>query len=449
MDFLNYVKEHRQEIIDSTIELCRIPSMLVKFDAKSQQPFGEHIQKALDFMLDMAKKDGFVIKNIMNYAAHIEHGKGDEILGILGHLDVVPPGDGWSHPPFHPIIKDDKIYARGVMDDKGPTIAAYYALKFLKDLEVPLHKRVRIILGTDEETEWRGINKYLETEEKPTIGFAPDASFPLIYGEKGMINLDLIGTYQDDEIATFTCGERYNVVPDYASCTLNVDKKDAFKAFLKYNNFKGEIIDKNYIIHGKNAHAMQPSLGVNAAFILAKFLNEEFDNPYMKFIEKHLSFDALGEKLNIDFNHPEMKRFTINPGIFVYNKDTVKIGINCRYPKDYDLEKFEKNIKKAARTYGLKYVLERNVPIHYIEKDDPLVKHLMTAYQKITNDMETEPFTIGGGTYARALDKAVAFGMLMPGRKDVVHQVDEYAFIDDLIDATAIYMEAIYALTRK
>ena len=449
MDFLTYVKEHQQELIDTTKALLKIPSVLERFDKDSMMPFGEEIQKALEFVLTLGKTDGFIVKNIQNYAAHIEHGQGEDLLGVLCHLDVVPAGDGWTTPPFQPTIRDDKLYARGATDDKGPSMAAYFALKFLKDLDVTFHKRVRIIFGTDEETAWRGIKRYFEVEEMPTMGFAPDASFPLIYGEKGIWTFDVEGVFSDDGIISFKSGERYNVVPDYAECELQDDLEKAFTSFCSYHGFKGEVKNKKYIIHGKNAHAMQPHLGVNAAFILAKFLNEHYDNLYMQFIEAALSFDPFGEKLKIDFDDEEMKKFTMNPGIFVYNKDTVKIGINCRYPKNFALGEAIDKIKKKLRPFNLTYNEQGNIPVHYVDPNDPLIEHLMTAYQKVTNDMTSKPFTIGGGTYARALDKAVAFGPIMPGRKDVVHQANEYIHLDDLIESTAIYMEAIYTLTRE
>jgi succinyl-diaminopimelate desuccinylase len=450
MDFLTHVNAHRQEIIDETKALLRIPSVLDYFDPNREAPFGQGIQDALMHMLKLAKKDGFVTKNVRNYGAHIEYGEGEEILGILCHVDVVPPGDNWTNPPFNPTVKDGKIYARGAMDDKGPTIAAYFALKFLKDLDVKLSKRVRIILGTDEETGWRGIKEYFATEEMPTLGFAPDASFPLIYGEKGMLTFDVLGEFiEDDGLVSFTSGERYNVVPDLAKAELSIDLSKQFEVFCKYNNFKGEIVGNTYIVHGKNAHAMQPHLGVNAGFIMAKFLGEHLDNPFIKFINEQLSFDAYGEKLKIDYKHPEMKEFTINTGIFSYSKDEVRLGINCRYPKGFELEEAKTKIQKRVKKYKLEYKFINDVPIHYVDPNDDLVLKLMDAYQKVTNDFESKPFTIGGGTYARALTKAVAFGMVMPGRKDVAHQVDEHIFIDDLIEATAIYMEAIYSLAHE
>ena len=449
MDFLNYVREHSQEIIDETKELLKIPSVLDTFDPKSQTPFGKGIQEALMHVLKRAKEDGFVTKNIRNYAAHIEYGDGDEILGILCHLDVVPPGDYWSHPPFQPILKDDKLYARGAMDDKGPTMAAYFALKFLKDLDVHLNKRVRIILGTDEETAWRGIKEYFKTEEMPTIGFAPDASFPLIYGEKGIWSFDIEGKPSNSPLISFKSGERYNVVPDYAECTLDVDLQSEFEKFLKYNDFKGEISDGKYIVHGKNAHAMQPHLGVNAGFILSRFLKENLRDPFIDFIQDYLAFDCFGEKLKLEYKDPEMGEFTMNAGIFEVTNNGSRIGINCRYPKGFDLDEAQLKVTEAAKKKGLNYVFKGDIPIHYVDPNDALIKTLMNAYQKITNDFDSKPYTIGGGTYARALDKAVAFGMVMPGRKDVAHQADEHIFIDDIIEATAIYMEAIYALCHE
>lgn len=449
MDFLSYVKAREEEIIETTKSLLRIPSVLDHYDPKSQTPFGKDIQKALKFMLNLAHKDGFITKNIRNYAAHIEHGEGDDLLGILCHLDVVPVGDGWVQPPFFPYVLDNKLYARGASDDKGPTMAAYFALKFLKELDIPLHKRVRIILGTDEETAWRCMHEYFNTEEMPTIGFAPDASFPLIYGEKGMYTFDVIGSYQNDALLEFRSGERYNVVPDYAECILDIDLKQPFLNFLSYNGFKGEFRDNKYIVHGKNAHAMSPNLGVNAAFILAIFLDEHIDNPFIKFIKEKLSFDPYAEKLGINLFDPEMKDFTMNPGVFKYSEKEVLIGINCRYPKNFDFEATEDKLKKQLKKAQLEYRFKANKPLHYVDPNDPLVKTLMQCYQTVTGDYESKPITIGGGTYARALEKAVAFGMTMPHRKDVAHQANEHIFIEDLIQGTAIYMHAIYELTRE
>ena len=446
MDFYKHVLENKTLIIEKTKEILRIPSVLTEFDPESETPFGVEINRSLHYMLDLAKADSFVTKNVKNYAAHIEYGEGKEILGILCHIDVVPAGDNWSHPPFSPIIKKDKIYARGSSDDKGPTIAAYYALRFLKDLGVKMDKRVRIIIGTDEETGWRGIDEYFKTEEMPEIGFAPDASFPLIYGEKGILSFDVTGKTEDEYLLTFKAGDRYNVVPDYAECTLSVDLKDKFKEYLLYNGLNGEVKDDKYIVHGKRAHAMQPNLGINAAFILAEFLNENINNQFIKYICQFLTFDHLGEKLNINHHDDEMKDFTINPAVYEYQDNKFKIGINCRYPKGWDKDSALINIEASVIGPRFKFKVLNDSPVHYVDKEDELVKTLHNAYIKHTGDDTTPIITIGGGTYSRALKKAVAFGATMPGRKDVAHQIDEFVHIEDLLKATAIYMEAIYQL---
>jgi len=448
MDFYKYVLDNQDLIIDKTKELLRIPSVLTEFNPESEFPFGVEINNSLHYMLNLAQSDGFVTKNVKNYAAHIEFGKGKDIVGVLCHLDVVPEGDNWTNPPFSPIIKDDKLYARGSGDDKGPTMAAYFALRFLKELGIEPNKRIRIILGTDEETAWRGIEEYFKTEEMPSVGFAPDASFPLIYAEKGIYTFDLNGTVDDDDLLTFKAGDRYNVVPDYAECTLSIDLKEEFTKYLSFNGFHGEVKDDKYIIHGKRSHAMQPNLGVNAAFILAGFLNEHIGNDFTKFISSYLSFDHLGEKLKVEHNDPEMKDFTINPAIFEYANKEFKIGINCRYPKGWDKEESVIKIEATAKKYKFKFTEISDNPVHYVDREDPLVKTLHAAYIKHTGDTESPLMTIGGGTYSRALDKAVAFGASMPQRKDVAHQVDEHMYVEDILKATAIYMEALFELTK-
>lgn len=448
MDFYQYVLDHKKEILDETMELLRIPSVLEKFDPESEYPFGVPINDALQHMLQLAKGDGFITKNIKNYAAHIEYGKGKDILGVLCHLDVVPTGDNWSNPPFDPIVKDGKLFARGAVDDKGPTMAAYFALKFLKQIEFEPSKRIRIILGTDEETAWRGIQEYFKTEEQPEIGFAPDASFPLIYGEKGFLTFDVTGQTTDTDLIHFKAGDRYNVVPDYAECTLRVDLKEDFLKHLSFNGLKGEVKDDKYIVYGKRAHAMQPSLGINAAFILAEFLNQHIDNEFIQFINEFLTYDHLGEKLRIDYYDDEMKEFTINAAIFEYDKQSFKIGVNCRYPKGFDKDNTKINLNVAVKKYKFKYDMKQDMPVHFVETTDPLVQTLHQAYIKYTDDTESPLITIGGGTYARSLKKAVAFGALMPGRKELAHQVDEYIFVEDLLKATAIYMEAMYQLAK-
>lgn len=448
MDFYSYVLEHKEEIIKHTKELLSIPSLLEEFDPNSKHPFGKEINDALEYMLDLGKKDGFSTKNLDAYAGQIEYGTGNEILGVLCHLDVVPPGDNWTNPPFNPVIKDGRIYARGAIDDKGPTMAAYFALKFLKDMGIVPNKLVRIILGTDEETAWRGIDYYLAREQMPDIGFAPDANFPLIYGEKGLLSFFVEGHVQDDKLISFHAGDRLNIVPDKASCKLAIDLEKEFKEYLTINNYKGSVEGNVYRIEGRSAHAMQPSKGVNAACLLVDFLKEHTDNPFIQFIDRYFTFDHLGEKLGIDYFDPEMKELTLNPALFELEDGQCKLGVNGRYPNGWDKEHALNIVRQKANDFDFTFRVTTDKVVHYVDPKDPLVQTLHQSYIKYTGDDKTPLMTIGGGTYSRALKKAVAFGPMMPGRDDVVHQVDEYIYVEDLLKATAIYMDAIYELTK-
>jgi succinyl-diaminopimelate desuccinylase len=451
--FTKLVEKNESTLLKRLYGLLKIESVLDRFDPSRNAPFGEGVNEALHYMLDLAKKDGFVTKNINNYAAHIEFGEGEELLGILCHVDVVPANrsEKWESDPFHPELRDGKIYARGAMDDKGPTMAAYMALKLLRDHveDFAPKKRIRIILGTDEESGWRGLKEYFKTEEMPTIGFAPDALFPLIYGEKGFFNFTFEGTYEPGPLVEFYSGLRSNVVPDEAYAILDVDLKEAFERFLGANNYRGSVEGNKYIIKGKAAHAMAPDTGLNAGYLLAQFLNEHIENGFIQVIAEKLLFDALGEKLAIDYYDEEMKNLTMNNGIFRYSKEKVSIHFNCRYPKGYDVPKAEATLKKEAKKYGLEYVFESNRPVHYNDPNADLVQTLLSVYREGTGDLESQPITIGGGTYARSIPNGVAFGMAFPGRIEVAHQANEHVSKSDYLAGTMLYMAAIKRLAES
>jgi succinyl-diaminopimelate desuccinylase len=447
MNWFEVSKEYEKEYIDLVKKLLKIPTVLEKYDPDNlSAPFGKDIKKALDFMLKTAEKDGFVVKNIDNYAGHIEMGEGEEIIGVLGHLDVVPAGGKWHNPPFSAYEADGKIYARGAMDDKGPTIAAYIAMKMLKDQGVKLKKRVRLILGCDEESGMRGIQRYLEKEKMPDVGFAPDAEFPLIFAEKGIYSFNITGEFEDDLIESLNAGERYNVVPD--ECVVVV-KKNLQKEFIKYlqdNKVHGRVYKDTYTVFGKNAHAAWPHLGVNAIYLMAKFLKEHTKNPFIHFIDKYLSDDFLGKKMGIDTYDQEMKELTLNTGFIHFDGKKGEIGVNIRYPRNYKFAEKEKQIIKLAKEFKLEYNLVGNSNPHYVSPDDDLVKNLHQAYMKYTGDHDSRIMSIGGGTYARILKKAVAFGPNLPGQEDLAHQPNEYLVVKDMMTAISIYAESIVML---
>ncbi|QVK16795.1 dipeptidase PepV [Mycoplasmatota bacterium] len=452
-NFYESFKKYHDDFIKDLQGLLKIPSVLTEFNPDNEHPFGDGIHECLEFMMELGKRDHYTVKNVDNYAGHIEVGEGEEILGILCHLDVVPTGDGWKFDPFSATIEDGKIYARGALDDKGPTIVAYYAVKMLLDMGVKFNKKIRIILGLDEESGWRGLNHYLKKEKMPDLGFAPDASFPLIYGEKGILDGIFTGKCDGNGLYQLQFGDRTNVVPEKAVAVVDAKYKDVYETFLNELEFKGEVKDLDdgkvqLIAYGKSAHAMEPNDGLNAGFILLTFLNEQIDNEFVKFACKYLTFDSRMKKSGVDYTNDIMGDLTCNVGVCLYENNKFSLELNFRYPIHTDVENMTKVLKQKAADFNFEYSTDRDSKPHYVDPESDLVKTLHQAYIKYTNDDKSPLLTIGGGTYARNFKNAVAFGPEFPNKEALIHQPNEYADLEDLYKAVAIYAEAIYNLTR-
>ena len=463
IDFKQEVLNHKEDLLKDLFDLLSVRSILGT-DITEETPFGSGPREALDLILSFGKRDGYKTKLVENKAGHIEVGQGEELFGILGHVDVVPVVEAdWTSHPFKPEIRDGKIFARGSLDDKGPTMAAYYAVKLLDKLGVKWNKRVRVIIGSDEETGFRCVEAYFKHEEQPASGFTPDAMFPLVYAEKARATFDhkLKFVSEDGEynykLVKFNGGQVLNMVIASAKAELVgevSDIKEKFENFLALEKLDGEVTVEDTIkltLKGKAAHGSTPQYGVNGATKLAEFLSTlGLDNNgknFVDYIVEKLANDPFGEKLGIDYSDNEMGEATYNYGIIDYDL-LKKVGIvstDCRHPMKFDL---------VARLNGVKV---DNIDIevtstkeaHYVPKDDELVTTLMDVYRKHTGDTKNDAFVLGGGTYARCLKKGVAFGLLFPDKEDTMHQANEYLEVEDLLLATAIYAEGIYKLCCK
>ena len=460
IDFKKEVLNHKEDLLKDLFELLSVRSILGT-DITEETPFGSGPREALDLILSFGERDGYKTKLVENKAGHIEVGQGDELFGILGHVDVVPVVEAdWTSHPFKPEIRDGKIFARGSLDDKGPTMAAYYAVKLLDKLGVKWNKRVRVIIGSDEETGFRCVEAYFKHEEQPASGFTPDAMFPLVYAEKARATFDhkLKFVLEDGnynyKLVKFNGGQVLNMVIASAKAELVgevSDIKEKFENFLAQEKLDGEVTVEDTIkltLKGKAAHGSTPQYGINGATKLAEFLSTlGLDNNgknFVNYIVEKLANDPFGEKLGIDYSDNEMGEATYNYGILDYDLEK-KVGIvstDCRHPMKFDL---------VARLNGVKV---DNIDIevtstkeaHYVPKDDELVTTLMDVYRKHTGDTKNDAFVLGGGTYARCLKKGVAFGLLFPDKEDTMHQANEYLEVEDLLLATVIYAEGIYKL---
>ncbi|CAM3969322.1 dipeptidase PepV [Mesobacillus thioparans] len=462
------VEKRKADLIKDAQDLLKIKSVLDEENSTPEAPLGEGVKEALDFMLRLGEKDGFTAKNVGNLAGHLEFGQGEEIVGVLCHVDVVPEGDGWSSDPYGAEIRDGKIYARGAIDDKGPTMAAYYAMKIVKELGLPLNKRVRMIVGTDEESDWRCVDHYFEHEEMPSMGFAPDADFPIIYAEKGIADYDLVckaaGIEKenfDAEVIEFSSGRRYNMVPDYAKAVLSVqqgqtDVVQRFDEFKRKNELDGKAtVESGRLVlelEGVSAHGMEPDNGKNAGLYMAAFLSElNLDGNSEKFFQftaKYLGKDSRGKEMGVAFADDITGDLTINVGKLSYNTENGgRAGLNMRYPVTTDLEKTKETLQQLLDAEGLAIENFTNSNPHHVDENDFLIQTLKKVYEEQVGE-KAELISIGGGTYARSLESGVAFGPLFPGRPDIAHQKDEYMIVEDLLRATAIYAQAIYELAK-
>jgi succinyl-diaminopimelate desuccinylase len=338
------------------------------------------------------------------------------------------------------------------MDDKGPTVAFYYAMRLIKKLvdqgEITLSKRLKLILATDEETEWRGINYYkTKITEQPVAGFIPDAQFPLIYAEKGIVNVNVTTLIKSNEILEIKAGERFNMVPD--TCSIKIKKMsqlviNQYFDYLQKNNYQGEIVENNLIIYGKSAHGSTPELGISALDLLSSFLLTIFKrDPLLLWLKKYYLADPEGEKLGIKTVDPQLGNLSNNLGVLSYDGEKLIASLNIRYFHGINQAQILEKIKKLKNTTT---EVASGHELLYFAPDSFLVQSLLETYREVTGDSNAQALAIGGGTFARAYPNCVAFGPEFPGRPSAIHDKDEAVLITDLIQATQIYFQALLKL---
>lgn len=449
------IENSKNEIINTLCELIKFPSVSDE-SGTSQYPFGEECNNVLNYVLELGNSMGFKTKNIDAYCGYIEFGEGEELVGIIGHLDVVPANieDGWTTPPFTPSIRDNKLFGRGSIDDKGPVVSALYAMKAIKD-SLSVSKRVRLILGLNEEKSWKCINYYKSHEEHPTIGFSPDANFPGIYAEKGIMSVQLKNKFEikDYTILEINCkNNAINVVPKY--CSIKLKKNYTANSNLKETeNIKLTESDDTLLIEafGISAHSAHPELGKNSIKILVEYLinNFEFTDSYLKTLYEIGLFDIESPRFMSNTKlEDESGILTSNVAILEYINNELIIYINLRVPVSIALDEIFFKYTNLKSTFSNLDVQKLGIqePL-FVEKDNYLVKTLVDIFNKKTNSSSL-PIAIGGGTYARAFPNCISYGATMPGDKDMCHQVDEFIEIDKLILSTKIYADAIYELSK-
>ena len=445
------VLELKDDMIASIQQNMRIES--VRGESAPGAPYGEGPKAALDDVLALGEKLGFRTGQADNRVGWIEYGEGEEMVGILGHVDVVPAGDGWTHPAFGAEIHDGVLWGRGCLDDKGPVIMAVYALKAIRDLNLPIDRRIRVLFGSDEECGSSCVKYYVENGyEMPTIGFTPDAQFPAIFCEKGTSNF-LAGTkiYNKGEIDVeyFGGGVAANVVPPVCKLIVNGPLKVTPEEGITVTEENGKTIVE---ATGFSAHGSTPELGVNA---VVKLLNAVKENDFggdfqqlVNFILEEIGNETNGKSLDILYQDEETGETTVNLGVVKYDGEEMSFTLDIRYPKNGDAEVIDDKVINRINSYNFDVLKKTNNKLLYVPKDSELVSKLVKVYEAQTGD-KREPIAIGGGTYAKEFPNMVAFGPVFPGEPDVIHQPNERVAVEQLIRATQVTAAAMYELAKK
>lgn len=466
------VENDKDKLINSTQELVMIKS--VNDEPKPGAPFGEGTAKALDKALQIARGLGFNTTNLDGYIGYAEYGQGTDYVGVLAHVDVVAEGDGWNYPPYRAEIHDGRIYGRGTIDDKGPAMAAIYALKAVRDSNQPLTKRVRVIFGCDEETGTADVEHYLEREAPPISGFTPDANFPAIYAEKGILTFDLVKDlainssgkninrkFLKEYLTAVKGGIAPNIVPDEASAEIipsnpaqiiagcrSFANKTGYNLTAETDN--GAVLVKSI---GLAAHGSEPYRGKNAVMQLFAFLGTLYMsgsdmNDAIDFINAKIDTETDGKSFGLAMKDEPSGNLTLNVGMANVTDNRVILRLNIRYPVTHTSEGVMRIINETIEEAGFRVEnMQQDLKPLYYPIDSPLIQTLTRVYNNKTGRNDT-PIAIGGGTYAKDMPNIVASGPLMPGQDEVEHQPNEYIDIDQLTNIAKIYAQDIYELAK-
>ena len=448
------IESMHDEMIDTLQKWIRVPS--VKGEAAPGAPFGKEVRSMLDMALADCEQMGFKTQNFDGYIAHADLGEGsdEDALAILAHLDVVPEGDGWKYPPYGAVIENGRMYGRGTSDDKGPAVAALYAMKAVKDAGIPLRRKVRLILGCDEESGWEDIAHYNKVATMPRMGFSPDASYPIINIEKGICRLELHGVLSNEglQVIAFYNGERPNVIPGRASALVVGDAATVAQAEAAAKKLdipaEVQLTDKgvSITVTGISGHAAYPETARNANGEMLLLLRELGVQGDLRLLADKIGLDYKGEGLEISVSDGISGYLTCNLGIIRAGEGGVYATLDIRYPVMTNPDMIIKNV--SASLPGMRVEAMEVKEPHHVPAGSELVQNLLDAYHEVTG-YERKCLYTGGGTYARSLQEGVAFGASFPQDEDLAHQANEYADIEGLYKNIKIFALAIVKLAGK
>ena len=456
MDLSERILSLEPQLLSCLQENLRIPS--VQGEAQADAPYGLEVRRCLEHILNAAEKLGFHTVNVDNHLGWCEYGEGEEMVAVLGHLDVVPAGDGWSFDPWGGEIRDDRIWGRGTMDDKGPSIAALFALAAIRDCGLPLRRRIRLLFGCNEETGSADVKYYLaKGGEIPVMGFTPDGEYPVINGEKGIINATFSRTlHQSGEIRLLSIhgGTAPNVVPASACAKLSCSQELARK-IVKLTSPKVRYTATDYGLFveadGVSAHGSTPGLGENAIGRLMMALDtlplEGELAEAVHFLSETLGMESNGQSAGIHLCDDVSGELTLNWGTLEADAEKMSLKINYRYPVTKTYEDCAPILNGRFSDAGFMKEAELHKEKLYIPESSELVQTLLSVYKTHTG-LDGTAKCIGGGTYAKMLPNILAFGPIFPGDEVREHKPDEFLEIPKLMKNAQIIAAAMYEMAK-
>ena len=457
-----YIDSHVKEMVEDIFALCRINSE--KMQAEEGKPFGAGAAQALDSALEMAKGYGFVTRNYDNYVGAVDFNNKEKQLDILAHLDVVPAGEGWQiTKPFEPVLKDGRLYGRGTADDKGPAVAALYAMRAVKELGIPLQKNVRLILGTDEECGSSDIKHYYGIEEEAPMTFSPDGEFPVINVEKGRMEAHFTGNFKagkgSAKLVSLDAGIKVNVVPAKAHAVVEGVEREVLESIAKTIEKETEIhflfsengMQTIITAEGQNAHAAHPEGGNNALTGLLTYITRLplADCQQTACLKSLLGLiphgDLYGKAMGIAMEDEISGKLTLAFSMLKVREDRLEGMFDSRCPICATEENVLQVVKKQMEAIGVTLHDDGMKPPHHVDGSSHFVQTLLKAYEAYTGRKGECQYT-GGGTYVHDLKNGVAFGAAMPGTDNHMHGADEFAVLEELVISAKIFAQVIVEL---
>ena len=445
----SYLDSHFEDMVNDLERLIRIPSVMS--EPSPGAPFGEQPAAALSEMLDICREAGLSVRNIENYIGTADLFPASEIpeLGILCHLDVVPAGNGWSVPPFSLTRRDGKLLGRGAIDDKGPAIAALYAVKAVKGSGIKLNKNLRLIFGTNEENGSDDLARYRQSEALPEMLFTPDGSYPLINAEKGMLRISYTAEINSD-IISIKGGGAVNAVPEFAEAILNVKSVDVSAYENRFDGVKisfeqqGETL--KITASGKSAHASTPESGRNAVTALLAVISEICGDPSVSSLSKMFPCgETDGASAGIKCSDELSGGLTSVLSVISAVDGAFEAKQDIRFPVTKTSSEILDNLKRSAEAAGLKMQADMISEPHHVPEDSGFIRTLLEVYEQVTGE-KGYCVSIGGGTYVHETDSGVAFGAEFPGEENNMHGADEFITEESLLKNAKIFAAAIVRL---